>query len=97
MKENLIVRNKIIKIKEIKCLNIKEEMKIHNHFCNNFIIGNKKALFKTMFEYYSFIKEEIFNYLPLTFHIKNGLEDDEYLKFLQYYYAISKKNKGEKD
>lgn len=24
------------------------KIKIHNHFCNNFLIGNKKALFQTM-------------------------------------------------
>lgn len=32
--------------------------------------------------------------MPLTFHVKNGIEDDEYLKFLQHYYAIAKNNKA---
>lgn len=43
-----------------------------------------------MSDYYSKIGLEVFNFLPLTFHIKNGLEDDEYLKFLKYFYAIAK-------
>ena len=51
-------------------------MKLHNHLINNFIIGNKKALFATMSEYYSKINKDVFDYLPLTFHIKKGLEDD---------------------
>ncbi len=70
---------------------------MHNHFTNNFLIGNKKALFQTMTEYYSSIHQEVFDYLPLTFHIKNGLEDDQYLKFLQHFYAISKGNKTNPD
>jgi hypothetical protein len=69
--------------------------RVHNHFCNSFVIGNKKTLFQTMSEYYSQQAADVFTYLPLTFHIKNGLEDDEYLKFLQYYYSISKNNKSD--
>ena len=65
-------------------------MKISNHFVNNFIVGNKKALFATMAEYYSKNNKDVFDYLPLTFHIKKGLEDDEYLRFLQSFYAINK-------
>lgn len=72
-------------------------MKVHNHFMNNFIIGNKKALFKTMSEYYSRLSQNVFDYLPLTFHVKNGLEDDEYLKFLQQFYISSKAAKNDPD
>jgi tubulin monoglycylase TTLL3/8 len=35
----------------------------------------------------------VFDYLPLTFHIKNGLEDDSWYKFLKYYYKRSKEVK----
>lgn len=66
--------------------------KIHNHFINSFLIGNKKALFQTMSDYYSKRGDDVFNYLPLTFHISNGLEDEKYLKFLNYYYVFAKKN-----
>ena len=41
--------SKIIKSDEIKL------QKVHNHLINNFIIGNKKALFSTMSNYYTSI------------------------------------------
>lgn len=40
---------------------------------------------------------DVFSFLPLTFHIKNGLEDDEYLKFLQYFYALNKAAKNDEN
>jgi len=55
---------------------VRGKVKIHNHFINNFIIGNKKALFQTMSEYYGKTNKNVFDYLPLTFHIKQGLGDD---------------------
>lgn len=69
--------------------------KIHNHLINSYLIGNKKALFQTMSDYYGKIGDNVFNYLPLTFHISNGLEDDNYLKFLNVYYALAKKSEEE--
>lgn len=45
-----------------------------------------------MSDYYTKKGDDVFNYLPLTFHINNGLEDEKYLKFLNIYYSISKKN-----
>lgn len=54
-------------------------------------MGNKKALFQTMTDYYTSRGDNVFNYLPMTFHICNGLEDDKYFKFLNFYYGIAKK------
>lgn len=65
--------------------------KLHNHLINSYLIGNKKALFQTMSDYYTKIGDNVFNYLPLTFHISNGIEDDNYLKFLNVFYALAKK------
>jgi hypothetical protein len=48
------------------------KIKIHNHFINSYLIGNKKALFQTMSDYYMKRGDDVFNYLPLTFHITNG-------------------------
>ena len=81
-------RNKTYKIN----LKEREKVKIHNHFRNSFIIGNKKALFQIMNSYYSSINENVFDYLPLTFHICNGLEDEQFHKFLQYYENIEEEN-----
>lgn len=46
---------------------------MQNHLINNYVIGNKKALFHTMSSYYASKGEDVFEYLPLTFHIKQGL------------------------
>ena len=56
MTESMKFRNKNFK------LNLKdvEKTRIHNHFANNYIIGNKKALFQTMSEYYKFMDEKVF-------------------------------------
>ena len=32
--------------------------------------------------------ENVFEYLPLTFHIQDGLSDPEYLKFEEHYYKL---------
>ena len=48
-----------------------------------------------MSDYYGKIGDNVFNYLPLTFHISNGLEDDNYLKFLNVFYALAKKSEEE--
>jgi hypothetical protein len=53
--------------------------KMHNHFRNNYIIGNKKALLNTMRNYYINEKLNPFDFLPLTFHITSGLEDPHFL------------------
>lgn len=66
---------------------------MQNHLINNYVIGNKKALFHTMINFYTSIGEDVFNYLPLTFHIKNGLEDQSYFQFLKYYYKRAKEIK----
>ena len=71
--------------------------RMQNHLMNNYIIGNKKALFHTMSAYYSEKKEEVFDYLPLTFHIKEGLEDPVYYKFLKYFYKRAKECKAEEN
>ena len=78
------------KLQKIDFRSDQKSLKIHNHLPNNYIIGNKKALFYTMSRYYEGLKEEVFEYLPLTFHVQNGLEDNEYLKFLNHYYARAK-------
>jgi hypothetical protein len=46
---------------------------MHNHLINNYVIGNKKALFNTMSEYYKENNLDVFDFLPLNFHIKDGL------------------------
>ena len=68
--------NKEVRPKSKDLLNISmvEEIKgtrIHNHFeCNEFL-GNKKALFYCMRRFYEAQKKNVFDYLPVTFHVKS--------------------------
>ena len=56
MGEDMKFRSKTYKIKEKE----RQKIKIHNHFKNNFIVGNKKALFQVMNSYYTSINEDVF-------------------------------------
>ena len=47
MRNKYFKYEKMIKIPEIR------EGKMHNHLINNYVIGNKKALFHTMNGYYA--------------------------------------------
>lgn len=66
------------------------KVKIYNRMECNYHLSNKKALFYNMRAYYEAIKENPYDYLPLTFHIKSGTEDKEYAKFLEYYNSRDK-------
>ena len=56
-----------------------------NHLENHFHLSNKKALFYNMKMYYESIGKDPFDYLPLTFHIKEGVDDPEFAKFVNRY------------
>lgn len=61
--------------------------KIYNRLEFNQHLNNKKALFINMRNYYTYCceKEDVFDTLPLTFHIKTGTSDPQYFKYQQYY------------
>ena len=65
-----------------------ENCHVHNHFLQNYHIGNKKALFYNLKRYYNLQNKNVFKIIPLTFHIKNGLTDPEYMNFLKEYKKI---------
>jgi tubulin--tyrosine ligase len=52
---------------------------------NNYHLSNKKAIYYNMKVYYEAIGRDYFKSLPLTFHIKEGLNDPQFLKFEQLY------------
>ena len=64
------------------------QTKIYNRLEDNFHLSNKKALFWNMNEYYKSMNKSPWNALPITFHIENGLNDVEYIKFLNFYQRI---------
>ena len=63
-----------------------DQQKLYNKIEDNFHVNNKKALYLNMKNYYDALEEDVFDYLPLTFHVKAGLEDPEFLKFQNKYY-----------
>jgi hypothetical protein len=47
----------------------------------NGYIGNKKALYYLMSNYCQQQNRDVFEVLPLTFHISKGIEDSEWKRF----------------
>lgn len=60
--------------------------KVYNRLEFNQHLNNKKALFINMRNYYNYCCEgDVFNTLPLTFHIKDGVSDPNWREFTKYY------------
>lgn len=57
------------------------ELKVHAKIEKNFHLANKKALFCNMKKYYTALGKNPFDYLPLTFHVRLGVDDGEFLAF----------------
>jgi len=55
--------------------------KIYNKLEDNYHLSNKKALFLNMKNFYEGIGEDPFISVPVTFHVKEGLEDPEFIRF----------------
>lgn len=76
--------------------------KVYNRLEFNQHLNNKKALFINMRNYYTYCceNEDVSDTLPLTFHIKTGQGDPEFVKFNRYYEAEQlkcSKNKNRKN
>lgn len=52
--------------------------RLYNKIEDNYHLANKKALLINMKHYYEAIGEDPFNALPVTFHVKEGLDDPEF-------------------
>ena len=53
----------------------------YSKMANNYHLSNKKAIFYNMKVYYEAIGKDYFKSMPLTFHIKEGLNDSQFFKF----------------
>jgi hypothetical protein len=58
-----------------------ESTKIHNHLSNNSSICNKKEMFKNMKKFYEARDLNVFEKMPLTFHIETGPTDPQFQLF----------------
>ena len=63
----------------------KLDTKLYNKIEDNFHMAKKKALLLNMTNYYESLGQNVFDSLPVTFHIKNGLEDPEFKRFKAFY------------
>jgi len=72
------------------------ETKVYNKIEDNFHLNNKKALFLNMKNYYDSLDQDVFDNLPVTFHVKNGLEDPEFHRFKQFYFKTEEEIKAKK-
>lgn len=66
---------------------------MYNKLEDNYHLSNKKALFLNMRCYYEALGEDPFHALPVTFHIKSGLDDPEFHKFKAYFENLMAENK----
>jgi hypothetical protein len=57
------------------------EVRLYNKIEDNFHMNNKKALYLNMKNYYEAMDQDVFDNLPLTFHIKTGFDDPEFKRF----------------
>jgi tubulin monoglycylase TTLL3/8 len=71
-------RVNFVNCKQIKKIESSTSLLLHNHVEQNYFIGNKKSLFYHMKRYYQLRKLDVFQVLPLTFHVTKGLEDSQF-------------------
>jgi hypothetical protein len=77
---------KVIAADDIKEKNLTSHNVItYNHMENNFHLSNKKALYYNMKTYYDALGLEWYQVLPLTFHVKEGINDKEFNKFVDVF------------
>jgi tubulin--tyrosine ligase len=67
---------------------------MYNKLEDNFHLSNKKALFINMKNYYASLNQEFSDGLPLTFHIKTGIDDPEYQHFKDLYLHLQTEGKS---
>ena len=73
-----------------------KENRLHNHFINNYVISNKKSLFRILNAYYRQQGLDPFDFIPITYHVCKGLEDPVFLSFQRHYHQLAKEiRKGE--
>ena len=64
-------------------------IKMHNKLEFNQHLTNKKGLYRSMKNYYEAIGANIFEYIPLTFHIQQGESDPEFINFIKAFNEIN--------
>ncbi|CAG9322135.1 unnamed protein product [Blepharisma stoltei] len=66
----------------------------HNRLPSNDNLCNKKALYRNMKAYYTSLGKNVFDYLPLTFHLVNGENDEIFTEFSQCFEEFKEKSQN---
>ena len=66
-------------------------IRIHNRLECNYNLADKKFLYLNMKKYYQAIGENVFDYLPLTFHLENGEDDSSFSEFSSVFESFKAK------
>lgn len=88
-----VFKKRIEKIKRIDGVD-SQNIKVHNHLENNYHLGNKKALFHNLNNFMKMQNRDIFEFIPVTFHV-NGKKDQEYQQFMEMYRGLEIDKKTE--
>ena len=70
------------------------DLTLYNKLEFNQHLSNKKGLFKSLKKYYQVLGKNVFDYIPITFHVKNTENDLDFEEFVESFMEIesSKKN-----
>jgi tubulin polyglutamylase TTLL1/tubulin monoglycylase TTLL3/8 len=71
--------------------------RLQNHLVENYYIGNKKALFYNLKKYYDFQGKDVFQVIPVTFHVQKGVDDPQYHQFLASFHRFQELRRTDKD
>lgn len=83
-----------VTLKTIEFSSINE--KVYNKLEFNQHLSNKKGLYKALKSYYDSCGLDVFNYHPVTYHVKNTSNDPNYRDFLEMFKKCSRKGKSKK-
>lgn len=67
-----------------------------NHLECHIHLSNKKALYYNMKTYYESLDLNPFDYIPVTFHIKDGVDSEEFAKFTEEFNKIENESDPDK-
>eukprot|EP00826_Nyctotherus_ovalis_P064818 TRINITY_DN9515_c0_g2_i1.p1 TRINITY_DN9515_c0_g2~~TRINITY_DN9515_c0_g2_i1.p1 ORF type:complete len:451 (+),score=60.73 TRINITY_DN9515_c0_g2_i1:95-1447(+) len=83
-------------IKALPCTTCEFNKKILKKACNhvegNEHLGNKKELLHNMKIYYEALGRDPFAVIPLSFHVSQGIEDEQFSKFVEAFKLMKGKN-----
>ncbi|OMJ71384.1 hypothetical protein SteCoe_30394 [Stentor coeruleus] len=73
------------------------KLRVYNRIDRNRELSSKKRLFKNLKSFYTSKGDDVFKYIPLTFHIKRGSRDPAFSEFKEAFLRIQDKIDNDND